>query len=378
MNTLLNDDPQIVEAIKARIVSQCLPLWADKGWDSATGSFIERLGADGAPDIAAPRRIRVQARQIYVYAKAAQLGWFPQGREIARKATAYLMDRGRHPDGGYVHLLAPDGAVLDDTRDTYDHAFVLLALANVLRLEDDPRVRSEIEAVVAFLDKSMRGRFGGFVERLPAVLPRRQNPHMHMFEAMIALYEATGDPIYQTRAGDMFSLLARGFFDDQTGTISEYFQENWMPIEPVVIEPGHQAEWLWLLKEFERITGCPTARFRSALMKSALRCVDARTSCLVDECDEEGVITKPGYRLWPQTEIVKAWLVYAEAGDPLAAGEARKALARLDRHFLSHPVAGGWYDHFDGEGHSLVDFIPASSFYHLMCMAAEVDRVLAK
>ena len=277
MNTLLNDDPQIVEAIKARIVSQCLPLWADKGWDSATGSFIERLGADGAPDIAAPRRIRVQARQIYVYAKAAQLGWFPQGREIARKATAYLMDRGRHPDGGYVHLLAPDGAVLDDTRDTYDHAFVLLALANVLRLEDDPRVRSEIEAVVAFLDKSMRGRFGGFVERLPAVLPRRQNPHMHMFEAMIALYEATGDPIYQTRAGDMFSLLARGFFDDQTGTISEYFQENWMPIEPVVIEPGHQAEWLWLLKEFERITGCPTARFRSALMKSALRCVDART-----------------------------------------------------------------------------------------------------
>ena len=149
-----------------------------------------------------------------------------------------------------------------------------------------------------------------------------------------------------------------------------------MPIDPPVVEPGHQAEWLWLLREFERITGCPTARFRSALMKSATRGVDSKTGCLVDECDEAGAITKSSFRLWPQTEIVKAWLVYAEAGDPMAAGEARKALARLDRHFLSHPVAGGWYDHFDSEGRSLVEFIPASSFYHLMCMAAETDRVL--
>lgn len=372
----VNDDPHIVRTLKAKVIGQCLPLWVERGWDRDTGSFVERMGSDGAPDILAPRRVRVQARQIYVCAKAAQLGWFPQGQEIAKRAAAHLIDKARSPEGGYVHLLGADGSVLDGKRDAYDHAFVLLALATLLRLTGDASLRAEIDAVIAFLEGSMRGRFGGFVEQLPAVLPRRQNPHMHMFEAMIALYEATGDAIYQTRAGDMFSIFVRSLFDEQTGTLSEYFQENWTPIEPAVVEPGHQAEWVWLLKEFERITGCPTARFRSALMKAALRSFDERTGCLIDECDEAGQTVKATFRLWPQTEIVKAWLVFAEAGDPLAAMEARKALVRLDRNFLSHPVAGGWYDQFDEQGRSLVDFIPASSFYHVMCMMAEADRVL--
>jgi mannose/cellobiose epimerase-like protein (N-acyl-D-glucosamine 2-epimerase family) len=48
----------------------------------------------------------------------------------------------------------------------------------------------------------------------------------------------------------------------------------------------------------------------------------------------------------------------------------------LDRHYLQHPVKGGWYDQFDADGNSLVDTIPASSFYHILCAVAEADRVL--
>ena len=55
--------------------------------------------------------------------------------------------------------------------------------------------------------------------------------------------------------------------------------------------------------------------------------------------------------------------------------QAREALARLYRHYLRHPVLGGWYDQFDRDGKSLVDFIPASSFYHILCAIAEADRV---
>jgi mannose/cellobiose epimerase-like protein (N-acyl-D-glucosamine 2-epimerase family) len=49
---------------------------------------------------------------------------------------------------------------------------------------------------------------------------------------------------------------------------------------------------------------------------------------------------------------------------------------QLYRHYLMHPVVGGWYDQFDRDGRSLVDFIPASSFYHILCAIAEADRVL--
>jgi mannose-6-phosphate isomerase len=43
---------------------------------------------------------------------------------------------------------------------------------------------------------------------------------------------------------------------------------------------------------------------------------------------------------------------------------------------LRHPVLGGWYDQFDRDNRSLVDTIPASSFYHIVCAIAEAERVL--
>ena len=68
------DNGDIVAALKAFIIERSLPLWSTEGWDQATGGFVERLGEDGRADRQAPRRILVQSRQIYCFAKAAQLG----------------------------------------------------------------------------------------------------------------------------------------------------------------------------------------------------------------------------------------------------------------------------------------------------------------
>ena len=273
-------------------------------------------------------------------------------------------------------VLAPDGAVLDPLRDTYDHAFVLLALASVYALDRDAQVRSEIDALLSFLDGHLRSPHGGFVEGLPASMPRRQNPHMHLFEAMIATFDATHEPVFQNRAGDFFALFVANLYDKQKRVLGEYFEEDWSRIEPVSVEPGHQAEWVWLLKGFERITGCPTGRPRAELLATALRYRDEATGCLVDEGDTEGNIRRHTRRLWPQTEMAKAWIAQAEAGEAGAADQARAALARLERHYLRHPVAGGWYDQFDRDGASLVATIPASSFYHVLCAVAEAEQVL--
>ena len=120
----------IVAALKTLMIEHSLPLWAREGWDSSRGGFVERLDAAGRADPLAPRRVRVQARQIYSFALAAQLGWYPQGREIAMGGLDYLLTKAKSPDGrlGFVHLLDPDGGVLNPLRDTYDHAFILLAL----------------------------------------------------------------------------------------------------------------------------------------------------------------------------------------------------------------------------------------------------------
>jgi mannose/cellobiose epimerase-like protein (N-acyl-D-glucosamine 2-epimerase family) len=342
----------IVAKLKLRMIDHCLPLWSTEGWDDKGGGFVDRLDSDGRADASAPRRVFVQARQIYCYAKAAQMGWYPDGRAIALKGLEHLLTKAKAPDGrpGFVHTLKPDGTVLDPLRDSYDHAFVLLALATVYGLDRDAQIRAEIDALCHFIDTQLRSPHGGVHEGLPVSLPRRQNPQMHLFEAMIAAFDATHDTVFQNRAGNFFSLFLANLYDKQRQVLGEYFEEDFSKIEPVSVEPGHQAEWAWLLKGFERITGC-----------------------LIDEGDAGGNIQRHTRRLWPQTEIAKAWIAQGEAG---AADEARAALARLERHYLSHPVAGGWYDQFDRDGNSLVATIPASSFYHVLCAVAEAEQVL--
>jgi len=368
----------VVARLKRRMIDHALPLWSTVGWDNTAGGFIDRLLPDGSADAAAPRRVFVQARQIYCYAKAAQMGWYPDGRAIALKGVEYLLAKAKAPDGrpGYVHRLTPVGDVLDPLRDTYDHAFVLFALATVYGLDRDAQIRAEIDALLSYLDAELRSPHGGVLEGLPPSMPRRQNPQMHLFEAMIACFDATQDLSFQNRAGEFFALFLANLYDKQMRVLGEYFEEDWSKILPVSVEPGHQAEWVWLLKGFERITGCPTGRQRGELLASALRYRDEATGCLIDEGDTEGNIRRHTRRLWPQTEIAKAWIAQAEAGEAGAADEARAALVRLERHYLSHPVAGGWYDQFDREGTSLVATIPASSFYHVLCAVAEAAQVL--
>jgi mannose/cellobiose epimerase-like protein (N-acyl-D-glucosamine 2-epimerase family) len=368
----------IVGLLKLLMIEHSLPLWSGAGWDPVAGGFVERLDIEGRADCAAPRRVRVQARQIYCFAKATRMGWYPEGREIAMKGLDYLLAKAKSPDGrpGFVHLLDSDGSTMNAMRDSYDHAFVLLALSTVFQLSGDAQVRNEIESLLAFIDRDLRSPNGGFIEGIPATMPRRQNPQMHLFEAMIATFDATSDPVFQNSAGELYSLFVANLYDPRRQVLGEYFEEDWSRIEPVSVEPGHQAEWVWLLKGFERITGCPTARHRSQLLASALRYRDDVTGCLFDEGDADGNVRKFTRRCWPQTEIAKAWIAQAEAGEPGAADQAREALARLYRHYLGHPVLGGWYDQFDRDGRSLVDSIPASSFYHILCAIVEADRVL--
>src|ERR1700681_389751 len=206
VTTIGSESRDIVKVLRMLMIEHSLPLWSGEGWDSSRGGFVERLDIEGRADYVAPRRIRVQARQIYSFAKAAQMGWYPEGREIAMKGLDYLLAKAKSPDGrsGFVHLLDPDGSTMNAARDTYDHAFVLLALSTVYQLSNDAQVRGEIESLLGFIDRDLRSPHGCFIQGIPATMPRGQNPHMHMLEALIATFDATRDSVFQNRAGDLY------------------------------------------------------------------------------------------------------------------------------------------------------------------------------
>ena len=50
------------------------------------------------------------------------------------------------------------------------------------------------------------------------------------------------------------------------------------------------------------------------------------------------------------------------------------SLRALCGHFIGRPFTTGWIDHFDADGAPLVDYVPASSLYHLMMAGSEVAR----
>lgn len=369
------DSQGAVPALRQFVTDHALPLWASDGWDDANGGFVERLNADGTPDMDAPRRTFVQARQIYCFAKAAQFDWHPRAKAIAIDGAGHLLTRirGNIADEGFPHITDRACAVLDGRRDTTDHAAILLALASVFELTRDAQIRAEIDAILLLIDRRLRSGNGGLIEGLPPTLPRRLVTHSHMFEAMIALFDATGEPVFQQRAGEFFGLFMANLLDAPSGTMGEFYEDDWANIPPVRVAPGQLAQWVWLLRGFERTTGCPTARHRTTLMQSLPRYREAQTGLLADASDREGTMSGPTYSLASQSALAKAFIAQAEANEAGAAEDARATIALLQRHYLTHPVSGGWLTIQDKTGAQTIE---AADFYMIVSLLSEAEQVL--
>lgn len=357
-----------------------LPFWSTKGWDSRRGGFHERFFFDGIADDLVERRTRVQWRQIYVLAHASELGWH-DGLRAAFRGLEFMLEKAWAPGGapGFAHVLAPDGAVTNAKRDSYDHAFAILALAWLTKATGDAQVRALLDLLLHYCEAAMTGEDGSLFEALPHELPRRQNPHMHMLEAMLAAVETVSHPEAAIRATRYRRMLESKFLDRETGLLAEFFDEEWNPVREegaFIVEPGHLAEWVWLVRRYERIFGQKPSPLATHMLGAALRAAEPEYGFLIDEIDSFQQVRLPTRRLWPQTELIKAWLAQAETGVDRAGDAAETLIEHLMATYLSGPFPGGWYDRFDAAGAISVDTVPASSLYHLFVAAAEAERII--
>lgn len=386
--------PITASSLRDWLAGTVLPFWESTGYDSRHGAFFEKLDLDGTVSAEDYTRLRVQARQIYVCAHADILGLSTGGLARAQDAFGFLQ---RHAwdatHGGWFHRLRRDGRPLDRTRDFYDHAFMLLALAWLYRASGEDEVLQTARKTIAFLDENLRlergGAFDGYAEQrgegAPQTPPlRRQNPHMHLFEALLALYEATGDAEWIDRAAALRGLFDSRFFCAASGQLAEFFDADWQETTvdgSFVREPGHHFEWIWLLHRYGQLSGddgvlqAMERLFDWAWAKG----IDRRAEGIFgayDAVDPEGLVLQGGSkRLWPQTEALKACLALSErSGHP----EAAAAIAPLLRSFFTHFVGldhALWRDQLDGAGAMIAKAVPASSLYHLFLAIVEVLRV---
>lgn len=360
--------------------TRVLPFWADRGWDRQNGGFYEALDKSGRGLTGIPRRTRAQARQSYVFARCSVAGWVDR-TDLAVEGLERLIRVAWNAGGnsGWAHLLDDNGNVLDGRRDLYDHAFIILACAWVYKASGDKTWLDLAAATLDFIDTHMGADHGGFVEAIGApVLPRRQNPHMHLFEALMALYEVTGDRTLLPRIATLRGLFDTVFFDAQTGHLREFFTADWQvhPERGHVLEPGHFCEWVWLLAECERLTGSAAGKAGSRLFEHAMaRGVNPATDLLYAAIGPDGQVLEGGSRTWMQTEWVRAASIEMKRGNPEAPALLEQACKGLADHHLEPVIAGGWEDAIarDGEGESAR--MPASTLYHFVGSLIEIDTL---
>jgi mannose-6-phosphate isomerase len=362
-------------------IDAALPLWATAGFDAEHGRFEERLTLAGRrlPDV--PLRLMSQARQIHAYALAARRGWHADAVALVERAYVSMVRdyRGRDDREGWIFSIRRDGTVADARRDLYTHAFVLLAIASYVEATGRREALALADETIEFIKRRMAApEGGGFVEELPANGGvRRQNPHMHLFEGLLSLWECSRQERHLAQMTELFELFATRFFRADPGIVGEYFTADLKPVDGVIgciVEPGHHHEWVWLLRRFEQASGRSVQAYVDALYGHADRYGFDEAGMIVGELLVDGTPRAGVRRIWPVAEAIKANLVEARRGRTQGEGRAAALAVLLRDRFLTLDPPGGWLDRLDHNGRCVNEYMPASTLYHLLGAIDELSR----
>ena len=362
------------------LLESCFPLWAEHGLTSA-GLFPEVLSLDHDELARDLTRVRVQARQTYVFAEAWRMGWKREtAARLVQAGVAILTGPSIAPGGLPGKTLKSDGTGLADaSADLYDAAFVLFALADAARSADAGEApMATARQILSALDQQARDTVhGGYAEALPPPAVRLQNPHMHLLEACLALHRADPDGGHLGRAGEIIELFETKFTAGPGGLLGEKFHADWSAPEgdaAEIVEPGHQFEWVWLLHTWSHLAQKPLPEAAATLYNFAVSTLDeAGRAC--QEVTRSGGAHDASRRTWPQTEALKAHLaMFEQHGDARFAAAACRSFDVLMDEFLTED--GGWTDHFAADGSALARDMPASTGYHVVLALAELIRVM--
>jgi mannose-6-phosphate isomerase len=292
-----------------------------------SGLFQVSFTRDWKPNRAILTDLTAQSRLVYAMASGYELTEDQRYLDAATRGADFLLEHFRDPaHGGFFRTVAPDGQVIRGDKHTYGHAFALFALAHTYRIGRAERFRGA--ALVAWNDinRGLRDAEGGFRPEAPRDFAptsglRSQNPLMHMFEALLALCDATDDPAAREGATSVgrFAIyrLLQGQADG-TGYIPEWYDERWRPLptrrEGGYIDIGHQFEWSHMLlgAESRGLSAILSASSERILQYAIKLGYDESAGGSFNTVYPDGDVDRGKY-WWPQAECCRALLASAMA-----------------------------------------------------------------
>ncbi|MEW9836373.1 AGE family epimerase/isomerase [Mesorhizobium marinum] len=206
------------------------------------------------------RQIHDTTRTVHCFAIAHLLG-LPGADRMIDHGMEFLWRRHRDGAHGGYFWGVNDGTATDPKKQAYGHAFVLLAAssAKVVGHPDADRLLADVTEI-------LRARFwdaaaGATTEEYAADWSplgdyRGQNSNMHLTEALMAAYEATGEKSYLKMAESIAALIIGRHAREQGWRVAEHFTGDWQvdrdyqgdpTFRPAGTTPGHALEWSRLL-----------------------------------------------------------------------------------------------------------------------------------
>lgn len=371
-----------------------VPNWFDLFSDNENGGFHERLGPDGQP-LDMPKRLLTQCRQLLVYSQEDEAytgeAQSPYRAKID-EAFQFIKDKYHNPKtGGSIFSINKDGSVADPKYDLYGHAFILLGSAAYYKATENRDALELAKTTFNFVkDKFKLPNHPGYAEALdddlnPIPEMRRQNPHMHMMEACIYMYEASGDQDYLDMAGEMLELFFDKLLDKESQTLGEFFADDLSvhQTEGHKVEAGHHAEWVWLLKRYQEVSGSQVPRIE-ATMDSLFTWVkthgiDPEYGGVFNEQDREGKIINESKRIWPNLETVRAAAIMTSSDQHRddANRIIEETTGLLREHYIDANT-GVWNEYLNRELEPTTDYRPGTTPYHIVPVLRETVGYLPK
>ncbi|MHC3127868.1 hypothetical protein OB03_11510 [Brevundimonas sp. GN22] len=359
------------------IEQHALPVWGTLGLKEE-GIFAEELTYN-ASIVDCDLRLRVQARQCYVYCKAGLMGWRGPWRNLVTSGIERLEHFRCEGTGHFQSLLAPSLRPAGGKASVYDIAFVVFALASAYRAGIEAE-RNAMLALDLLAEVSARAASNGAIVE-DGDHPYQSNVHMHLLEASLEWEALVEDARWVEFTDRIVRLAVDVFIDPDDGAIREFFTADWARTRSDYgkrVEPGHQFEWAWLLSQYaERRNSSVVAATASKLYEVGSAGIWDDAGVMADAMDPTGAITEYRARLWPQTEWARAALRFANLTNGSVRErylrDAERALTAMNKYLLPN---GLWQDQLVTPYEFAPTNAKASSLYHLMGVYSELKAFL--
>ncbi|WP_374624935.1 AGE family epimerase/isomerase [Devosia sp.] len=307
------------------------------------------------------RGIHGTARMVHCFAIGSLLGR-PGSDAIVDHGMEFLWNRHRDSvHGGYFWTVDDEGP-RDATKQGYGHAFVLLA-ASSASLLGHPLAGPMLADVTEVLERRFwEERHGAIAEEFrpdwtPIAPYHGQNSNMHLTEALMAAFEATGTRAYLDKAERIADLVIRRRAGENGWRVAEHFDGEWRVdkayagdrmFRPPGTTPGHWLEWARLVLQLWVLGGR-----RHAWMPEAARGLFERAVTLGWDKEKGGFFynldwdDRPDMRTklwWPASEGIGAASFLCQL-QPSAFHEHwyRAIWDVIGRYFLDDEQ-GGWHE----------------------------------